>query len=276
MPSTTRALPPAKPQRELDDVLRDAKSSLERLAGAEKEAQDLRVQLGLRQREVSGLTKEFESRKEMEREHDAKYAESLHAATLLSGGSCRTLLFRAISRERACADLKKSREDNVKALNLHVAIEAAAQERMEELKREHARAIDSCAAQTTAARAEHESSRKAAEAEHQASLAELRTQHGRLVAAHRCARPRWWLRALPSKCGSLQARTRREGPRDAGGHQFASPRCGAAHAKGPASVRQRPRRVTPRTSDGSCGSRCRSRLTTKRGTASCFEPTSSK
>ena len=97
------------------------------------------------------------------------------------------------------ADLKKSREDNVKALNVHVAIEAAAQERIEELKREHGRAIDASAALTTAARAEHESSRKAAEAEHQASLAELRTQHGRLVAAHTCARPRWWLRALASK-----------------------------------------------------------------------------
>ena len=87
---------------ELDDLLRDAKASLERLAGAEKEAQDLRVQRDALAREVAGLTKELESRKEMEREHDAKYAESLHAATLLSGGSCRTLLFRAISRrERA-------------------------------------------------------------------------------------------------------------------------------------------------------------------------------
>lgn len=71
---------------ELDDLLRDAKASLERLAGAEKEAQDLRVQRDALAREVAGLTKELESRKEMEREHDAKYAESLHAATLLGGG----------------------------------------------------------------------------------------------------------------------------------------------------------------------------------------------
>jgi hypothetical protein len=70
---------------QLDGVLREAKESLERLSGAEREAQDMRVQRDALEREVAGLNRELHARKQLEREHNAKYSESLHAAVLVAG-----------------------------------------------------------------------------------------------------------------------------------------------------------------------------------------------
>ena len=137
----------------------------------------------------------------------------------------------------AAAELKKSRDDHVAALNQHLAPEATAHEGMEDLKRDHAREMDACEARAAsarrlgkyggsagvpyvaiaAARAAHESSLKAARAEHEASLAELRTRLERQGSAHTCA-PASDLPLFRAALAFAQAPARRERQPHAGDH----------------------------------------------------------